>query len=671
VNAAPVTFRLQTLGQPALFSSANPATESDRLLGPGKPLALLAFCCSVREREHPRDYLTTLLWSDSDATRARQNLRQTMWRIRRIIGEAFQATEDAVVGISDAVSVDRDAFVAAVHSNDAVAALAIYKGAFLLGMSIPGGDEFEDWAANERRHLEESLVRVVTAHAKDLIANGRTASARDVLEQLLKRTPGNVDAHRVALELTLQLSDVANSLLLADALELIARSQERETPAIQALITRARKPTEAIAHPADVLTLDLVGREEVFGAVMNAWTRARGGVTTAVSLTGAPGIGKTRLLTALAQRCRSKGAISVVVKANQGERDRLSADRTQQILTSVSLWSRQGKVRARWLVGPLAAVCLVLAAIALKVTQKPQLIVSQAPMTTFPVTSLASKTLRTMPSVAIAVDQVLAGESGRMVHVRAMSAGTRIVAGDSAHVVGGVALFNTLRFESDEKVVRLLFETPGFSSATLAVTNPIIAGNRGLDESARLRLAGGRLNTTDLSQTLPQIRVSQGAVIEGFVQAEYSTHWPTAAVWLSMTPTWGEPKSVGVDLTPIMTPVRREVTDVPISLRAPLKPGHYWIIFVIDAEDSGGYALSRTNWMVGHPIWGDGNEVALLPDSSIRRANVNGFVNTSVTYLKDWDVRSTECAPHNVGRELPLKNCSRPIALFGVAVIVE
>ena len=1031
-----MTFRLQTFGQPALFGTTSSAADSEKLLGPGKPLALLAFCCSVRDREHSRDYLATLLWSDSDATRGRQNLRQTMWRLRSVIGDALLATEDAVTGISNAVIADRDEFIAAVHRNDSAAALAIYHGAFLLGLSVPGGDEFEDWAANERRHLEDSLIRVVAAHAKGLVEHGRVASARDMIEQLLKRMPDNFDAHHIALELMLQMSDAGSALILADSLERIARAQERSTPAIETLISRARKRVQESVRETETLSLDLVGREEVFSAVMDSWARARSGTTTAVSLTGAPGIGKTRLLTALTQRCRSKGAIAVFVKANQGERDvtlafaaaiaralatrpgaagismasarelvaldpalgshfaaapfgvepsdnirtkalaildllgaicehqplalmlddlhwadaatrqvislviaraadfplmivvafrghaqpvsrdsvvnfpllplrddeivdairstgkwpehadanafvnalanvcqgvpfaiverlglvsdqglivysegswnahdwlnaaalvsvaapvdqriesctalerrvllaiavaglpqteahlrrvlqggfatqvakirdlvqpdvstalaalevrglvvrinelwvpvhdviaerllelstiaerskvhlelahiaaagelrmaavalrhyiaadhdeyasrefrrvvryqrsigdsrsardilqqlgvdRISDERRRKLLSGVSLISRQGNIRARWVVAPLLVACTILAAIITTMLRQPQLIVSQAPMTTFPASVFSARTLRTMPSVAISVASELAAVAGGVVHVRAVDSETRIVAGDSARIHDGVALFNTLRFESTKPVVRLQFAADGYAATTLTVTNPITSDFRGLDESARLRLVGGTLNGTNLSAGASQIRVRAAAPINGFVQAEYSTHWPTATVWLSMTPTWGQPKLVGADITPIMTPVRREVADVPVRLQAPTVPGHYWIIFVIDAEDSGGYALSRTNWTVGHPIWTAGNEIARLSDAAIRRANEDGFVNTQVTYLRDWDVRSTRCEPLNVERELPLKLCARSTGLFGVEIIVE
>ena len=129
------------------------------MLGPGKPLALLAFCCSAREREHSRDALATLLWSDSDPTRARQNLRQALWRVRRATGDLVSVRDDAVVGVASTIATDRERFLAALHRGEIRAALDAYEGPFLSGLSFPGGDEFDEWASLERRHLEDQLVR--------------------------------------------------------------------------------------------------------------------------------------------------------------------------------------------------------------------------------------------------------------------------------------------------------------------------------------------------------------------------------------------------------------------------------------------------------------------------------------------------------------------------------
>ena len=55
-------------------------TQPARLL-----LAYLALNAGV---SRPRDKLAGVLWPDSDETSARRNLRSTLWRLRKAIGDA-------------------------------------------------------------------------------------------------------------------------------------------------------------------------------------------------------------------------------------------------------------------------------------------------------------------------------------------------------------------------------------------------------------------------------------------------------------------------------------------------------------------------------------------------------------------------------------------------------
>src|SRR5690606_17607784 len=115
------------------------------------------------------DLLASMLWGDSEPMRARQSLRQAIWRLRRIVGESLIVRDETIAGLAANVTSDRERFLEAAHSGDAAAALAIYDGPFLSGLSLPGGDDFEDWASFERRQLENTLLRLTERHARDLL----------------------------------------------------------------------------------------------------------------------------------------------------------------------------------------------------------------------------------------------------------------------------------------------------------------------------------------------------------------------------------------------------------------------------------------------------------------------------------------------------------------------
>ncbi len=213
----PPVFLVRTLGSAELCELSADGQARPRLLGPGKPLALLAYCCSARDREHSGDFLASLLWSDLETARSRLCLRQALWRLRRLVGECLRVRDDAVLGVDPAIDCDRDRFLSAVHRGDAMAAMQAYGGPFLAGLSVPGGDEFEDWAALERRHLEESLLRVVEPFARGLVREGRLAQARELVGCLAAVAPDSLDARRMAVEVLLDAGDSVGARRGADA----------------------------------------------------------------------------------------------------------------------------------------------------------------------------------------------------------------------------------------------------------------------------------------------------------------------------------------------------------------------------------------------------------------------------------------------------------------------
>ena len=53
-----------------------------------KMQSLLAYLALEKQRIHTRDFLATLLWPDEPERTARQNLRQVLYQLRLLLGEA-------------------------------------------------------------------------------------------------------------------------------------------------------------------------------------------------------------------------------------------------------------------------------------------------------------------------------------------------------------------------------------------------------------------------------------------------------------------------------------------------------------------------------------------------------------------------------------------------------
>src|SRR5690349_6967947 len=119
-------------------------------VGPGKPLALIAYLAFAPRRTASRDVLCDLLWGDRELDEARTQLRQTLWLIKRqAAGITIESAADGLV-LTSALAVDAEEFRIAVAANDLERAIDLYAGDFFTGYAAPGARRFEEWADLER-----------------------------------------------------------------------------------------------------------------------------------------------------------------------------------------------------------------------------------------------------------------------------------------------------------------------------------------------------------------------------------------------------------------------------------------------------------------------------------------------------------------------------------------
>ncbi|HEV8673535.1 MAG TPA: winged helix-turn-helix domain-containing protein, partial [Methylomirabilota bacterium] len=123
--------------------------------GPGlslptrKAQALLAYLALPAGRAHPRDKLATLLWGDTPEGPARNSLRQALFALRRALPAGGVRVEgDAVALDPAAVEVDVAAFERGIAEGTPAAleaAVPLYRGDLLAGLSVEGTGGFEEW----------------------------------------------------------------------------------------------------------------------------------------------------------------------------------------------------------------------------------------------------------------------------------------------------------------------------------------------------------------------------------------------------------------------------------------------------------------------------------------------------------------------------------------------
>jgi len=312
----PVSPALRTLGGAALLDAATGAT----LLGPGKPLALVAYLALNPGHAATREFLTDLLWADLEADSARHALRQALWQLRHVLGEASFAGRDEL-RLALPIASDRDGFLSALEQGEYDLAVERYTGSFLPDLAVPGGVEFEHWADLERDRLRAMFLRACEMATRRKLAASQFRDAQRIARRARDADPGNELGWRLLLESLAAGQDFITATLEADALEARAVAEQRELePATRAMVRIARQVSEAAPRREPALVADLIGREREYAIILDAWERAQRGPATHVHLSAPAGLGKTRLLHDVHARLAAAGKRVVSVRAHPGER---------------------------------------------------------------------------------------------------------------------------------------------------------------------------------------------------------------------------------------------------------------------------------------------------------------------------------------------------------------
>lgn len=298
-SLSPATPTLQLRGQARLRRSG----ESDHVLE-RRDAALLAVL--VVEGPQSRTRLARLLWPDAEPSRALNNLRQRLFRLRRAAGTAV-VTGGETVSLDQAVGHDltpdmddSDADLLATHDYSDNEALA---------------ERIEAMRVHWRHRRAERQQAQAQRHEDA----GELELALPLAERLVARQPASEHHHRRLMRLHYLRGDRAAALAAYRRCE--ALLQERlgiapgdETQALRMTIERSGTPVPPELAPLPVSLQRpprLVGRAHEWQLIEEAWHAGR-----PVLVAGEPGIGKSRLLAEVA----SARAGSVRVGARPDER---------------------------------------------------------------------------------------------------------------------------------------------------------------------------------------------------------------------------------------------------------------------------------------------------------------------------------------------------------------
>jgi predicted ATPase/DNA-binding SARP family transcriptional activator len=284
--------------------------------------ALLAYLAVERDRMHRRDWLATFFWPEQPESVASHRLRQALSNLRRALGDAESAAPlliatrtDVQLAAETRVHLDVSEFADLIAASRAHAhrrlslcrscrrslerASALYAGPFLAGLSVAGSPAFQEWAAVFGERLHQRALDLLLTLASIDEQHGAYEEARAHAWRALGWEPWNEAAHRQVMRaLALEGKRDAALRQFQQCRQILDQElgvgPSPETAGLCARIrageTLGPDTTANPRHNLPSTVSSFVGREAETTALQDLLASER-----LVTLTGAGGVGKTRL----------------------------------------------------------------------------------------------------------------------------------------------------------------------------------------------------------------------------------------------------------------------------------------------------------------------------------------------------------------------------------------
>ncbi|HEX6751433.1 MAG TPA: BTAD domain-containing putative transcriptional regulator [Longimicrobium sp.] len=153
-------------------------------------LALLALLAVGRGPTVGRERLMALLWPEKDDENARHLLSESLYVLRKRLGEGALVAAGNELGVDPAVvACDVAAFDEAIAAGREETAVGLYAGPFLDGFYVDDAPEFERWAEGERDRLARAYAEALETLAERREGEGEWKAAAEWWRRLFRHDP--------------------------------------------------------------------------------------------------------------------------------------------------------------------------------------------------------------------------------------------------------------------------------------------------------------------------------------------------------------------------------------------------------------------------------------------------------------------------------------------------
>jgi DNA-binding SARP family transcriptional activator/class 3 adenylate cyclase len=168
-----------------------------------KLAGLLAYLACTAPRPQSREKLSALLWGSHFDAQAKQNLRQALFRLRKVLGEDALASDGEVVSLNvPAVLCDVSRFetLVRVGSRGALSAAAdLYRGRLIDDVTV-SEEGWNEWLTGERERLLDLALGAMMGLGEQELAAGRAGHALKAGQRAIALNNMREDAHRLIVQ---------------------------------------------------------------------------------------------------------------------------------------------------------------------------------------------------------------------------------------------------------------------------------------------------------------------------------------------------------------------------------------------------------------------------------------------------------------------------------------
>jgi DNA-binding SARP family transcriptional activator len=305
--------------------------------------ALLAYLILTAGTSHRREKLAGLLWPDFDETAARSNLRHTLWRLRKAMGNDYFLTDKVSIAFDPAanyeldVSTLEDEVAETASAYELIRVVSVYEGRLLPGF-------YDEWVLLEEERLDAVFGNRMQLLLDRLTEERRWREVSEWAERWIALGQAPEPAYRALMAAHAELGNQARVAVVYQRCVETLREElgvepSPETRALYERLIRGEKPIQGgadarrreratyLAHrddrpshppafldseikPPEIEKAVFIGRELELSQLDRFLKETRAGRGQVVFVTGEAGQGKTSLLAGPPSRiCSPPGSV--------------------------------------------------------------------------------------------------------------------------------------------------------------------------------------------------------------------------------------------------------------------------------------------------------------------------------------------------------------------------